>query len=178
MGKGVLRMAENASTHSPQVSPPVSDLSRKSMSAKETRQELQQVIEGSNQVLARANTVLTLFPDTFIIDRAKITITKRSFFRTADIMSIRIEDVLNVGCTVGPFFGNLTLTSRVMNIDQTSVSGRFWRQDAKRLKRIAQGYVIALQRNIDCSALGTKELAQMLEKLGADNHQPVAGSDT
>jgi len=154
----------------PQVSPPVSDPGRRSMSPEESRQELRQAINGSNQVLATANTVLSIFPDTMVIDRAKVTIIKRTFFRMADIMSIRIEDILNVTCTVGPVMGTVTLTSRVLNADQTTTIGRFWRADAKRLKRIAQGYVIALQRSIDCSSLGTNELAAMLEKLGADNH--------
>ena len=155
----------------PQISPPASDSSSRSMTAEETKQELEQAIEGSNQVLASATTVLALFPDTMIVDRAKVTIIKRNFFRMADIMSMRIEDVLNATCTVGPFLGTVSITSRVLNEDQTSTIGRFWRADAKRLKRVIQGYVIALQRSIDCSALETNELAEMLEKLGADNHQ-------
>lgn len=154
----------------PQVSPPAANTGTRTMTAEESKQELKDAIEGSNQVLASATTVLQLFPDNIIVDRAKVTITKRSFFRTAEIMSMRIEDVLNATCTVGPFFGTVTLTSRVMNEDQTSTIGRFWRADAKRLKRVIQGYVIALQRNIDCTNLQTKELAEMLEQLGADNH--------
>jgi hypothetical protein len=141
------------------------------MTAEESKQELEQAIEGSNQVLFSASTVLAIFPDSMTIDRAKVTITKRSFYRMADVMSMRIEDVLNATCTVGPIFGTVTIVSRVMNEDQTSSIGRFWRADAKRLKRIIQGYVIALQRHIDCRELGTQELAAMLEQLGADNHQ-------
>ena len=154
----------------PQVSPPAGESSSRSMSAEETKQELEEAIRGSNEVLASATTVLALFPDTMIVDRAKVTIIKRNFYRMADIMSMRIEDVLNATCTVGPFLGTVSVTSRVLNEDQTSTIGRFWRADAKRLKRVIQGYVIALQRNIDCSSLETKELAEMLEKLGADNH--------
>jgi len=154
----------------PQVSPPTGESSSRNMSAEETKQELEEAIRGSNEVLASATTVLALFPDTMIVDRAKVTIIKRNFYRMADIMSMRIEDVLNATCTVGPFLGTVSVTSRVLNEDQTSTIGRFWRADAKRLKRVIQGYVIALQRNIDCSSLETKELAEMLEKLGADNH--------
>jgi len=154
----------------PQVSPPAGESSSRNMSAEETKQELEEAIRGSNEVLASATTVLALFPDTMIVDRAKVTIIKRNFYRMADIMSMRIEDVLNATCTVGPFLGTVSVTSRVLNEDQTSTIGRFWRADAKRLKRVIQGYVIALQRNIDCSSLETKELAEMLEKLGADNH--------
>lgn len=154
----------------PQVSPPASETSTRDMTPEESKQELQQAIEGSNDILARASTVLTVFPDTMTVDRAKVTVTKRSFYRMADIMSMRIEDVLNATCTVGPFFGTVSITSRVLNDDQTTHIGRFWRADAKRLKRVIQGYVIALQRNIDCSNLEAAELSGMLEQLGADNH--------
>jgi len=164
-------MAEQAHARMPQMSPPVIDTPPRSMTAEESRQELSQAIEGSNQVLAQASTVLVPFPDTMTIDRAKVTITKRSFFRMAEVMSIRIEDILNVNCSVGPFLGTVTVISRVLNVDQATEIGKFWRSDAKRLKRITQGYVIALQRNIDCSALETKELAMLLEQLGGDNHQ-------
>ncbi len=154
----------------PQVSPPAPEQPTRTMTAVESKQELQQAILGSNQVLFSASTVLAIFPDTMTIDRAKVTITKRSFYRMANVMSMRIEDVLNATCTVGPIFGTVTIVSRVMNEDQTSSIGRFWRADAKRLKRIVQGYVIALQRNIDCSQLDTRELSAMLAQLGADNH--------
>lgn len=166
-------MEDAARNATPQVSPPTDDTETRTMTAKESREELKQAIKGSNQVLAEATTVLQLFPDTMTVDRAKLTITKRAFFRVAEVMSMRIEDVLNATCTVGPFLGTVTVVSRVMNQDQTSTIGPFWRADAKRLKRVIQGYVIALQRHIDCSALGTRELAHMLEQLGADNHQPA-----
>jgi hypothetical protein len=166
-------MAEQPPQGGPQISPPVIDANRRTMTAEESRKELEQAISGSNEVLMQANSVLSLFPDSMIIDRAKITVTKRTFFRMAEVMSMRIEDVLNITCSVGPFLGTVSVTSRVMNQDQITHVGKFWRDDAKRLKRIGQGYVIALQRNIDCSALDTKELANMLEQLGADNHQPA-----
>lgn len=163
-------MTDQRQALTPQYSPPAPEQTAHTTTPEETRQELREAIKGSLEVLATASTVFTLFPDTMTVDRAKVTITKRLFVRAADIMSMRIEDVLNVTCTVGPFFGTVTLVSRVMNSDQTSTIGRFWRSDAIRLKRIIQGYVIALQRGIDCSALGTVELAKMLEDLGADVH--------
>jgi len=154
----------------PQVSPPVDEPPQRAMAPEEAKQELTEAVEGSNQVLARANTLLTLFPDTMIVDRAKVTIIKRNFFRMAEIMSMRIEDVLNATCTVGPVFGTVSIMSRVMNEDQSTSIGKFWRSDAKQLKRVIQGYVIALQRGIDCTNLATEELATLLERLGADNH--------
>jgi hypothetical protein len=163
-------LAQDYSPSVPQYSPPASEPMSRAMTPDETRKELRQAIEGSNQVLASAHSVLALFPDTMIIDRAKVTVIKRQFFRMAEVRSVRIEDILNATCTVGPIFGTVSFVSRVMNDDQTTSIGRFWRSDAKRLKRVLQGYIIALERHIDCNSLEAHELASMLEKLGADNH--------
>lgn len=153
----------------PQASPPVPEQEHRKASPEETKQELQDAIRGSNEVLASCTTVLTLFPDTLTVDRAKLTITRRSFFSTAEVISMRIEDISNVTVSVGPFFGNVKIVSRVMNA-QTVTVGRFRRDEAIHLKRIAQGYVIALQREIDCSSLPRDELVRMLDQLGEDEH--------
>lgn len=136
------------------------------------REELKQAIHGSHQVLASATTVfpMTLFPDTVTVDREKVTITHRSFFRVADLMSTRIEDILNVTANVGPLFGSLKIVSRVFNTDRPYIIRYLWRDDALRLKRITQGYVIALQKEIDVSPLSTEELTKMLDQLGKDDH--------
>lgn len=154
-----------------QVSPPAQGESgSERASTQQTERELLQAIRGSNQVLASATTVFNLFPDTFTVDRAKLTVTKRRFFSMAEVMSMRIEDVLNVTTTVGPLFGSVKVVSRVLNTEKPYTIGKFWREDAIRLKRITQGYVIALQRNINCSSLPTQELIDMLDKLGEDDH--------
>jgi len=153
-----------------QASPPAQEGSEKSATPEETRQELKEAIKGSNDVLATATTVFPFFPDTVTLDRAKFTITKRSFIRTAEILSMRIEDILNVTASIGPIFGSIKITSRVMSPNPPYAVGVFWRKDALHIKRITQGYVIALQREIDCNALPTSELAKMLDDLGEDEH--------
>lgn len=160
-----------ASTSPSQTSPPPQVPGEiRVMTSEESRKELKQAIRGSNEVLASATTVLMLFPDTLIVDRAKLTVTKRSFLRSAEVMSIRIEDILNVTATVGPIFGSIKVVSRVLNSERPYRIGLFWRHDALKIKRITQGYVIALQRRIDCSNLPANELAAMLDKLGKDDH--------
>lgn len=154
----------------PQLSPPASESGTKTQTAEEAKQELREAITGSNEVLASATTVLTLFPDTLTVDRAKLNVTHRTFFQAGEVVSMRIEDVLNVTATIGPFLGSVKITSRVLNSEDPFTIGKFWREDAMRLKHITQGYVIALQRDIDCSSLGTHELATMLERLGQDEH--------
>lgn len=134
--------------------------------------DLKKLVEQSHEVLMAVNTVfpITLFPDTVAVDRTKVTITRRDFFWTSDVMSIRIEDVLNVSATVGPLFGSLTIASRVMStIDHFQVK-HLWRTDAIRMKQIVQGYVIAQHNNIDTAHLAKKELVETLIELGHDSN--------
>lgn len=130
--------------------------------------ELTQTINSSHEILATATTVFpfTLFPDTVTLDRAKLTIARREFFAVAEVMSIRIEDILNVTADVGPFLGSLKVYTRFFNNDKPYAISFLQRKDALKIKRILQGYIIALQKNIDCSTLATPELAKMLDDLG------------
>jgi len=131
---------------------------------------LKKMVKRSHQVLARARTVfpMQLFPDRIVIDRTKITITKRDFFWTSNVIGIRIEDILNVSCSVGPLFGSINIASRVMSsVDHFSVNF-LWRNDAIHLKDIIQGYMIAKHNKIDIAELSTRELVETLTELGHD----------
>lgn len=142
------------------------DASRKASNAK-----LKEVVARSHEVLAAGRTVIlpmNLFTDSIVVDRTKITITKRTFFWSAEVISIRIEDVLNVSTSVGPLFGSLTVSSRVMNSTDHFSINYFWRGDAISLKHIIQGYVIALHNNLDIDHLTRKELIDTLNDLGHD----------
>lgn len=132
-------------------------------------EELVEAIGESRDILVRAKTVfpLTLFPDTISLDRTKLTITHRDFFKAGDVLSIGIEDILNVAATVGPFFGSITITTRFFDQDNKPYKvDHFTRADALKIKRIAQGYVIAKQKGVDCSALSNPELTKLLDELG------------
>lgn len=138
----------------------------------ETKEELKKAIHGSHEVLATAKTVFpfALFPDTVTIDREKLTIARRSFFSNAEVMSIRIKDILNVTANVGPFFGSIHIVSRVLTSEKPYEVKFLWREDSLKLKRVMQGYIIATQKGIDCSPLTTEDLAELLNKLGKDDH--------
>ncbi|HTE21906.1 MAG TPA: hypothetical protein VK674_02590 [Candidatus Limnocylindria bacterium] len=130
--------------------------------------ELAETITKSREVLVSATTVFpfTLFPDAVTLDRAKLTIAHREFFAVGEVVSIRIEDILNVMADVGPFLGSLKIFTRFFSTDKPYQVSFLRRQDALRIKRILQGYIIAIQKKIDCSALPTPELARMLDDLG------------
>lgn len=133
--------------------------------------DLKKIVAQSHEMLMSANTVFpfTLFPDTITVDRTKITITRRDFFWSSDVMSIRIEDVLNVAANTGPLFGSLTIASRVMSTVDHFKINLFWRSDAIRLKHMIQGYVIAQHNKIDTAHLSKKELIDTLIELGHDS---------
>lgn len=135
--------------------------------------DIEQLVEHSNEELASASTVFPLefFPDTITLDRTKLTVTRRDFFFTSDVMSIRIEDILNVTSYVGPFFGALTIATRVLSSDDHFTIRHLWRQDAIHLKHMIQGYIIAKQNNLDCEDLSRDELVSLLRDLGHDSHK-------
>lgn len=134
----------------------------------QAEKELGEAISGSQQALATAQTVFpfTLFPDSVIVDREKITVAHRIFFRVAEVMSIRVEDILNVTADVGPFFGSVKISTRFFDPDKPYAVNFLWRSDALRIKRIMQGYIIAIQKKIDVTALSTPELSSLLDELG------------
>ncbi len=138
----------------------------------ESLHDLQQAIHDSEELIVQRHTVFpfSMFPDTLAVDRAKITITKRDFFRVAETVSFRVEDTLNAACVVGPFLGHVKMVGRVLSEQQEVEIGPFWREDAAMLKRVIQGYIIAIQKGIDTTNLSTKELRTVLERLGQDSH--------
>ena len=134
--------------------------------------KLNKIVAQSKEVLAGAQTVIlptNLFPDTIVLDRTKVTITRKTFFWSASVISIRIEDILNISTTVGPLFGSLTISSRVMNSTDHFEINYFWRKDAIHLKQVIQGYMIAIHNEVDTSHLPREKLVEKLTELGSDS---------
>lgn len=132
-------------------------------------EELKKVVAHSHEVIVGAKTTLPiLFPHEIILDRTKVTIIKRNFFWSSDVIAIRIEDILNVSTSTGPLFGAVTIASRVMStVDHFKVD-YFWRDDATRIEKIIEGYLIARQNGIPTDHLSCKELAATLYEIGPD----------
>lgn len=139
----------------------------------EAKEEMKKAIRGAHEVLFIAKTVFpfNIFPDTITVDRVKLTITTKFFFKVEEVTSIRIEDILNITANTGPFFGSIKIVSRVLTADEQHIN-YLWKNDALRLKRILQGYVIVMQKDIDVTPLPTKDLRKMLDDLGKDDHVP------
>ncbi len=132
--------------------------------------DLKKMVKKSHEVLESARTVfpITLFPHDIIMDRTKITIIKRDFFWSSRVISIQIQDILNVSASIGPIFGSLTIASRVMNsVDHFEVNF-LWRSDAIHIKQMIQGYAIAKHSKLDTDHLSKQEMVETLTELGND----------
>ncbi len=125
------------------------------------------VAQLGHDVLFKANTIFpfTLFPDSVIVDREKVTFVTRYFFGVAKITGIPIRDLLSVEADIGPFFGSVHTASRFFNPVPYSVKW-LWRSDAVKLRRLLQGYIIANEQDIDCAHIDNDKLVALLNDLG------------
>jgi hypothetical protein len=128
---------------------------------------LVELTESSQDVLYEANTVFpfTIFPDTIKLDREKLTIADRFFWRTAKITSTPISEIMSCEANVGPLFGSLHLTFRFFTDNQRTLSF-LWRKDALEMQRLIHGYIIAHRREIDTSNVDLEDLKTLLLELG------------
>ena len=136
----------------------------------ESLQALNRAVWDSNEVLVAASTTSKLHKATLTLNRAKLFCEKRSAFGVVDDMSVRIEDVLNINATVGPISGFIKINTRFSPQNTPYSIGPFHRKDALKLKRITQGYIIALQRKINLNMIPTPDLVTALYSLGEDDH--------
>jgi hypothetical protein len=139
--------------------------------ADEDPERLLDITTSAHDILFEAHTTFpfTLFPDTITLDREKLTIANRSFFRVAKIISIAIADIVNVEADVGPFFGSIHVSSRNISVNPNSLpySVNFLTRDAAlRIHRLVQGYIIANQRDVDSSSIEKEQLIVLLNDLG------------
>lgn len=133
----------------------------------EDPEKLVNLTQNSQETLVEASTVFpfTLVPDTISVDREKLTIAKRSFYRIASVNSIPITDIQSVEVDVGPFFGTLRITSKYFVNNQRAVNF-LWREDATKIHHLLQGLILAHQRQVDINTLDKEQLILLLDDLG------------
>ncbi|HUC87876.1 MAG TPA: hypothetical protein VMR95_01880 [Candidatus Binatia bacterium] len=135
----------------------------------EVMQALSRAVWDSDEVLVTADTTSKLHRSTLTLNRAKLFAEKRSALGSIDDMSVRIEDVLNISATLGPISGTIKIATKFNTPGPPYSIGPFHRKDALKLKRIVQGYIIALQRKIDLNMVPTNELITQLYEIGEDD---------
>lgn len=133
----------------------------------EVHEKLIDVTEKAHDVLFEAETVFpfTLFPDTITLDKEKLSVASRSFFRTAKIITVPLTSLISAEASVGPFFGSVQMTSKYFVNSSHSVHF-LWRNDATQIHRLLQGFIIAQEKGIDVSDIDTEDLRTLLHDLG------------
>ncbi len=135
------------------------------------KQDLEKAVDNAHDILIRAESVFpfALFPDTITVSRMKVTITRRAFFNTSDVVSLQIEDILNVEVDTGPFFGSLNVFTRIYGTDPLRISF-LSRKNAKDIQQILEGYIIAGKQGINTADIGKEELIILLMRLGSESN--------
>lgn len=129
--------------------------------------ELVEVADNAEEVLLEATSVFpfNIFPDSIKIDRQKVIMIHREFFRVASIQNIQLSKIQSIEADVGPFFGSVSITAEQFE-NTVSTIHFLTRRDTIRVQELLQGFVVANQRNIDYSHVDTKELVPLIKKLG------------
>ena len=147
-------------------------LSKDEIINKKRLKELKTIAHRSNEILAQVSNVLlpvNLFPDTIVLDRTKVTITKRALFWDSSIVTVGIEDILDIAISNGPFFSTLNISSRVMSPSDSFKMKYLLRKDAIRLKSLIIGYMTAIHNDIKTKDLSRSELIDTLLEIGSDS---------
>jgi hypothetical protein len=133
----------------------------------ETHEKLIDLTEKAQDILFTADTVFpfTLFPDTVTLDREKLTVVERFFFRVAKIITVPVTSMISADTNVGPFFGSVHMNSKYF-IDNTHVIKFLWRHDAEQFHRLLQGFIISQEKGLDVSDVEKEDLKVLLHDLG------------
>lgn len=145
-------------------------LSHLAVKRAKARDDVTAKVGASQEILTTAKTVFpfTLFPDTVSIDRTNLTIAHRVFYRVASIITIKVEDILNITPNVGPFLGSLRITTTFVDSASPYTVNYLRRDDALKISRIVKGYKMSRERKIDTSQLSKEELVKLLNRLARD----------
>ena len=134
---------------------------------KSEAKKLKQAVKDTHRILAHASSVFPfkLFPESITVDRQKLTIVYKKFFRSHQTIGVPLETVKNIQADLGPLFGSLTITSDLF-INNTQTVSYLPRKDARNIQRLVQGVAAATNEGIDITKVQTDQLKELLCKLG------------
>lgn len=147
--------------------PAANNAPREDQDPGEVHDRLIDITEKAHDVLFKADTVwpFTMFPDTITLDREKLSVANRSFFRVAKIITVPITSLISAEADVGPLFGSLKMTSKYFINTEHSIHF-LWRNDATEIHRLLQGFIIAQEKGLDVTDIELNDLKVLLHDLG------------
>ncbi|MBW7955353.1 hypothetical protein H3C66_01330 [Patescibacteria group bacterium] len=106
------------------------------------------------------------FPCTISLDRQKLTISDTFFFFSKEVENYLAKDIVSVSTTEDLLFGSLSIVSG-QRINKEVTITHLWKEDARRLRRMVEGMLIAAREGIDLMQISDQELIAKLEEIGA-----------
>jgi hypothetical protein len=167
MRRGVMPDEDNR----PKPKPPEQNPTANDMAGQEEPQDVHEklidITEKAQDILFQADTVFpfTLFPDTITLDREKLTVATRYFFRTAKIVSVPVSSISSAEAEVGIFFGSLHMASKFFVQNKYTVNF-LNRSDALKIQHLLQGFIISQEKDIDVTDINKDDLLILLNDLG------------
>lgn len=131
------------------------------------QQKLSQLKNVSTIPLITIETVFPfrLFPCVISLDREKLTISDHLFFSAKQVENVLAKDIVSVTSTENFLFATITVVSG-MKLNKEFKVTYLWKEDARRLRRMLEGLLIASREGIDVMKIPDAELIQKLEQIG------------
>jgi len=89
----------------------------------------------------------------------------RALLGKSIVVSVPLADIHRVELSTGPIFGSLKIMAKFFD-DKPLTVNLLKKSDAFLVKRLIDGFIIAIERGIDCSSMPKNELIAMLKGLG------------
>ncbi len=129
--------------------------------------KLEKLADQSKEILLEIRTVFPFdfFPDTITIDRNKVNIISREFFKSAFINSIMIKNLKGAVAETSLFFATLMLIPD--GYQQNPIKIKYLtRKDAFEARRIIQGLMVSHKENVDVSGVPPSDLKDKTSEIG------------
>jgi hypothetical protein len=150
--------------------------SESNKSKRKAKEKVEKLLDKTEKPLFQIKAVFPfqLFPDSVIIDRAKVTYALYLFFYSRRYFPILIENIRTVWVTTNLFFGALTVEIKGLELrDQQKTVEHLWKADAIKAHRIITGLIAIHEEKIDITSLSNQEVLEMTEKIGLSRLEGV-----
>lgn len=139
---------------------------QESSSPKELR-KLEQLAGRDEQILAEVSSVFpfTLFPDSIMVTRTRVTVNYYMFFMARQVHSVLIDDLMMVEIVTSPFFAAVHLVDKRFPGETIKVQ-YLPKEEARKVHRVVQGLLVAHQEKVDLEKVANEDLIPELLRMG------------
>lgn len=133
----------------------------------EAAKELDHLADKTNKVIFKISSIFPFSfpPDDIIIQPLKVDIVEREFFASEIIRSFPFDQIIETQVLSGPIFSTLRIIGKGLRSETVEVS-YLKKGDAKKAKKIIDGFVLCRSNSVDLTKLDADNLDSRIEELG------------